>query len=149
MLEHGNKKYTTYYNGVYTEVHTLDDCIRAVLCRNKNNEDRIKYLEEENKQLKDEAWKDEELQKMKTKYEKMESDYWRGFPITEKEANTISEWKKKHEEEVHGLTTDAKRLKAAGTIGGRYSYHFYPTSIGISGVVRCRCGAEFEFQEIG
>lgn len=149
MLEHGNQKYATYYDGKYTEVYKLDDCIRAILCRNKNNEDRIKYLEEENKRLKDEVWKDEELQKMNTEYEKMKSEYLRGFPITAKEGKAISSWKKKHEEEVHGLTTEAKRLKAAGTIGARYSYHFVPTSIGTSGVVRCSCGTEFEFREIG
>lgn len=149
MLEHGNQKYVTYYDGKYTEVYKLDDCIRAILCRNKNNEDIIKRLEEENKKLKDENWASKELQKMKKEYEEMESDYYRGFPITEKEAELISSWKKKHEEEVHGLTTEAKRLKAAGTIGGRYSYHFVPTSIGTSGVVRCSCGAEFEFREIG
>ena len=27
--------------------------------------------------------------------------------------------------------------------------NFVPTSIGTSGVIKCSCGAEFEFQEIG
>ena len=85
---------------------------------------------------------------MKAELERIRADYYRGFAITEYEDKIIKEWQKKHEEE-HNLTTDSLRLKAAGSIGGRYSYHFYPTSIGTSGVVRCSCGAEFKFQEIG
>ena len=142
-------EYSTYYNGKWTLVYDLEKCLNAIRLRNEDNEERIKCLLEENKKLKSETYKNNELRQMKKQLEKMESDYYRGFPITEKEANAISEWKKKHEEEVHGLTTDDKKLKAAGTIGGRYSYIFHPTSIGVSGIVRCRCGAEFEFQEIG
>ena len=149
MLEHGNREYTTGYNGEYTHVYPLDDCIRAILCRNKNNEDRIKYLEEENKKLKDEAWKDAELQAMKEEMKLMKAEYYRGFHISESEEKAINEWKRKHEEEVHGLKTNKDRLRAGGCIGGRYSYHFVPTSIGTSCTIRCSCGAEFEFREIG
>lgn len=142
-------EYTTYFNGEYTNVYDLDDCLRAIKCRNQDNEDTIEYLRKENKRLKEENYKDDELQKMKTQLEKMKADYWRGFPITEDEKKAIEEWKKKHEEEVHGLTTDKMRLRAQGISGGRYSYHFVPTTIGTSGVIRCSCGAEFEFREIG
>ena len=103
-------EYSTYYNGEWTNVYDLDDCIRAIQCRNADNEKRIKYLEEENHKLKEEYNKDEE---------------------------------------VHGWTTDRMRMKAEGCCGGRYSYKFVPTSLGVSGVIRCHCGAEFEFQEIG
>lgn len=72
-----------------------------------------------------------------------------GSAIGEKEQASIDAWKKKHDEEVHGYDTFGKRLKAEGVSGGRYSYHFVPTSIGTSGVIKCNCGAEFEFREIG
>lgn len=149
MLDHGNSEYWTGYNGEFTHVYKLDEAVRAILCRNKNDEEEIKSLREENKKLKEENWKDKELQDMKERLEKMQNDYWRGFPITEEEENAIREWQKKHEAEAHGLTTRAMRMKAGGVSGGRYSYKFLPTSIGCSGVVRCSCGAEFEFQEIG
>ena len=148
MIEHGKDEYTTYYNGEYTQVYPLEKAVRAILCRNERNEDHIKRLQEENKKLKEERWKDDELQKMKAKLDQMTTDYYRGFPISENEWAAIKEWKEKHEAEVHGITTDEQRLRAAGSIGGRYSYHFAPTSIGVSGIVRCGCGAEFEFQEI-
>lgn len=113
----------------------------------KDNE--IERLREENRRLKEEYNKDEEIQKMQERLDEMQKDYWRGFPITEAEEKAIEEWKKKHDEEVHGYTTDKMRMKAEGCCGGRYSYKFVPTSLGVSGVIRCHCGAEFEFQEIG
>ena len=142
-------EYSTYYDGKWTQVYDLDKCIRAIQCRNADNEKRIKYLEEENRKLKEEYNKDEEIKKMQECLDKMQKDYWRGFPITEAEENAIEKWKKKHDKEVHGYTTDRMRMKAEGCSGGRYSYRFVPTALGTSGVIRCHCGAEFEFQEIG
>lgn len=142
-------EYSTYYNGEWTHVYDLDKCIRAIQCRNEDNERQIKRLEEENRKLKEEYSKDKEIQKMQERLDKMQKDYWRGFPITEAEENAIEEWKKRHDEEVHGYTTDRMRMKAEGCCGGRYSYKFVPTALGTSGVIRCHCGAEFEFQEIG
>lgn len=142
-------EYSTYYDGEWTQVYDLDKCIRAIQCRNTDNEKRIKYLEEENRKLKEEYNKDEEIQKIQERLDKMQKDYWRGFPITIEEEKAIEEWKKKHDEEVHGWITSEQRMKAEGCSGGRYSYKFVPTALGTSGVIRCHCGAEFEFQEIG
>lgn len=127
----------------------FDECIELIKKENNHKDAVISYLEEENKKLKDEAYKDEELQSMKEQLEKMKKDYWRGFPISEEEDKSIKEWQKKHETEVHGLITEMQKMKSYGVSGGRYSYHFVPTALGTSGVVRCSCGAEFKFQEIG
>jgi predicted nuclease with TOPRIM domain len=142
-------EYITGFNGEVVVVYDFDKCIKALQCRNSDNEKRIKYLKEENSKLKEEYNKDEEIQKMQERLDEMQKDYWRGFPISEEEQNAIEEWKKKHDIEVHGLTTSRMRMKAEGCIGGRYIYKFVPTSIGISGKIICHCGAEFEFQEIG
>lgn len=142
-------EYRIGFNDELVVVYDFDKCIKALQYRNSDNEKRIKYLEEENHKLKEEYNKDEEIQKMKERLDKMQKDYWRGFPITEAEEKAIDKWKKKHDEEVHGYTTDRMRMKAEGCCGGKYSYHFIPTALGTSGVVRCYCGAEFEFQEIG
>lgn len=140
-------RYSTYYEGVYTDVIKTEDAVRAILCRHKNDLDTLERLEEENKKLKEEVWKDEELQNMKTDLEQMRADYHRGFAITESEKKRIDAWKEKHEEEVHGVRNDVPSYKRGR--GGSYSYHFYPTSIGTSGVIKCSCGAEFEFCEVG
>ena len=142
--------YYTHYKGEYIQVLPVEECVKSILSRIESYEDTIERLKEENKKLKDEVWKDEELQNMKEQLDKMKSDYNRGFNITEEEDIAIKEWKKKHEEEVHGLTTPMTRLKAQGVSGGRYSYIFYPTAIGCSGVIRCdACGKEFVFCELG
>lgn len=127
----------------------FDECIELIKKENNYKDAEISYLRKENKKLKSENYKDEELRTMKEKLDQMKEDYWRGFPISEKEDKAIREWKKKHEEEVHGLKTEEQRLKAQGVSGGRYSYYFVPTGLGTSGVVRCSCGAKFEFQKIG
>lgn len=114
-----------------------------------SNERIIEALRKQNSELLDEHYKDKALSEMKERFEKMEKDYYRGFPISENEYSVIENWKKKHDEEAHRLTDDRSRMRAEGVCGGRYSYRFTPTSIGVSGVVRCSCGAEFEFQKIG
>ena len=107
-------------------------------------------LRKENQKLKDEHYKDEELQMWKQKYEVAQEELYNGFGITNAEREKINEWQKQHDAEAHGLTDSRMRLKAGGAIGGRYYYKFLPTSIGVSGTCVCgRCGAEFEFQEIG
>ena len=142
--------YYTHYNGEFIEVPPVEKCVNSILCRVEAYEDTIKRLKEENRKLKDEVWEDEELQNMKEQLDKMKSDYHRGFNITEEEDTAIKKCNKKHEEEVHGLTTFRARMQAQGISGGRYSYIFYPTAIGCAGVVKCNvCGEEFVFSHIG
>ena len=142
--------YYTHYKGEYIQVLPVEECVKSILSRIESYEDTIERLKEENKKLKDEVWKDEELQNMKEQLDKMKSDYNRGFNITEEEDIAIKEWKKKHEEDVHSLTTPMARAQAQGASGGRYVYHFYPTAIGCAGVVKCNaCGEEFIFSHLG
>lgn len=142
--------YYTHYKGEYIQVLPVEECVKSILSRIESYEDTIERLKEENQKLKDEVWKDEELQDMKEQLDKMKAKYYRGFPISKQEEIAIKEWKENHEEEVHGLKTSLQRMNAQGASGGRYSYIFYPTAIGCSGVVKCNsCGEEFEFCEIG
>ena len=116
---------------------------------NTRNELGIKYLEEENKKLKEEHFKDDELAKMKSKLETARKNLYRGFPISEDEDKKIEDWCNKHDVEKHGLNTLSKKLASGGCIGGRYSYHFVPTSIGTVGKVICgKCGESFTFQDL-
>ena len=123
----------------------LEKCFDVIRKKNKRQEDRIKYLEEENKKLKDEQYKDEELLKMKNSLDRMKEEYRLGFPITKEEKESIDKWIEKHEREKHGLVTNELRKKASGAIGGRYFYKFIPTSIGVIGEIYCHCGEKFCF----
>jgi hypothetical protein len=135
--------------GKLVRVPELDEALESIRIRVQHDETRIKVLEDENQKLKDEAFKDTKLKEMQNRLKIMEDNYYRGFPISEDEEKAISEWKNKHDAEVHNLTTPELRMKASGVSGGRYSYHFIPTSIGVSGTVECSCGAKFEFQHLG
>lgn len=86
------------------------------------------YLQKENERIKSETYKDEELSKMKSEYDRMKEDYYRGFPISEKESEKIKQWMKEHDNDFY---KDTK----IGTIGGRYTYEFQPTSLGTIGTI--------------
>ena len=110
------------------------DHYRSVVCTND-------YLRKENERLKGEAYKDEELTKMKSDYDRMKSDYYRGFPISEKENKKINEWVEKQMEKTPGI---------GGASGGRFTYQFTPTGLGTSGtIIDGFTGDKFTFQEIG
>lgn len=148
-------KYKTYEystgdpeTGSWCTVYELDKALRAIKVRNMNDIDRIRRLEEENKKLKEENYKDEEMAAMKARLDKMQEDYYRGFPISEEEKKRIEEWKDRHEEEVHNCHSLNDKLQRGGCIGGTYKYEFVPTGIGTVGTIRCSCGAEFKFQDI-
>lgn len=135
-------------NGETTTVYDLDKCLESIRIRNKNNEDRIKLLENENKKLKEEYSKDLEIKELKNQVDKLKKDCLRGFPISEDEKNEIKEWEDKHDREVHKLDTVDKKIKASGCIGGKYHFVFIPTSIGTIGTVVCQCGEEFVFKNL-
>ena len=107
-----------------------------------NNKDHtIEALRKQNAYLNSEHYKDEELARMKKELDEAKADLNRGFGITEEEAKAIRDWEFIHSKAVHDGSY-------GGAIGGLYEYVFTPTSIGVIGVVRCHCGAEFCFEDI-
>ena len=136
-------RYTSYNleKDEHIVVHPFEECLMAIQRRYKDAEAAIEKLEKENKALKDEHYKDEELQKMQEELASLREDLSRGFPISEEEQEKIKEWQRKHDKEVHGVTN-------VTAIGGKYTYEFIPTSIGTFGSVKCVCGAKFDFQEV-
>ena len=125
-------EYTTYYDGVYTQVHTVEDCVRALLCRNEDKNDTIERLQNRVKELEDEHYKDKRIQEMSEQLKEMRAALVRGFSIEAEEAEAISAWKDKHDTVVHNNPRHYH-----GTIGGGYTYRFYPSSIGT--VTECYC----------
>lgn len=124
----------TIYTKVENVFQELYDHYRVVVNSNE-------YLRKENARLKEEAYKDEELAKMKERYDRMSDDYYRGFPISEKEAEKIHEWQDKLLKEHPGN---------AGAIGGRFRYEFIPTGMGVAGtVIDSFTGEKLQFQELG
>jgi hypothetical protein len=143
-------RYTSYNleKDEHITVHPFEECLMAMQKRYKDAEAAIENLEKENKALKDEHYKDGELQRIQEELTSLKRARYRGFPISEEEQEKIKEWQKEHDKEVHGVTDIKGRLTKAGAIGGDYTYEFIPTSIGTFGSIKCTCGAKFEFQEV-
>lgn len=103
----------------------------------KKRDEEIVRLWEENKRLKDEAYKDSELQMMKSKCEAMKEELNRGFPITEDEDTKIREWIEKHLTKRHKLI-----------VNGRFKYEFQDfAEVSVGSVVCTECGESFTFRQ--
>lgn len=127
---------------------TIDTFVEDIKHELQGKDIRIKCLEKQNQELRDEKYKDNELSRMEDELKTMKENYYRGFPISEEEQKSIREWMDKHDEEVHHARTLGDKLKLGGCCGGRYTYEFTPTSIGTIGTVKCSCGAKFTFQDM-
>ena len=101
---------------------------------------RNDYLKKEIEKVKSEKYTDEELSRLKSAYDKIKSDYYRGFPISEEEDKNIKEWIKNQQKKNPGI---------GGAAGGRFTYRFTPTGLGTAGtIIDSFTGDEFTFQEL-
>ena len=80
---------------------SVSDLCQGIIDKVDTYEKRIKYLGEENKKLKEEHYKDSEMQRMEAELEKAKDDLHRGFPISKEEEEKIKEWQLKHDAEKH------------------------------------------------
>lgn len=133
-----------------TNQEVLND-IKSLL---EEKDKEIERLSTENEEMKKELYKDETILKMQEKIDDlkerisiMRKASMRGFPISEEEQKKIEAWEHKHLKKKH-WDKEHDCPKYDGAIGGRFSYHFIPTSIGVVGEVRCSCGKKFCFQEL-
>lgn len=135
VLKNGEQIESAPYFRNIDELHKFLGVIEGNFqCRLEENQ----RLQEQNKKLKDEHFADEKLKELNEKLREAREDLCRGFGITKEEMTKIKQWQEKHDAEQHNLHTFEQRLSADGTIGGRYHYEFYPTSLGTSGY--CVCG---------
>ena len=141
-------EYSTVENGKHITVPTFDDCIKSIERRYEHLRTRIKTLEKENEKLKDEHYKDKEIKRITEENERLRENYRNGFPLTKEECDAINKWKEKHEKKTHKIITPEQKMTYGGAIGGTYTYHFTPTTIGVIGTIQCTCGEEFTFKNL-
>lgn len=108
-----------------------------------------KQLEEENQRLRDEKYKDEELQRLETRIKDLERKLMLGFPISDDEWEKLQEWQHVHNEKHFPSTNGKKAMTKIAMVGVPYVYTFHPTHLGTVGTCKCGiCSEEFEFQSI-
>lgn len=139
---HVNKK-----TGKTKILKPLQDSLDNITAIIEAKDEEIEELKEEINTLKDEQYKDGKISELEQEIERLREENMRGFPISEEEQNSIDKWKTKHIKAKHWDKKN-NRETSSGAIGGRFSYNFIPTSIGIIGEVICDCGEKFCFQEI-
>jgi len=147
ILKDGN--YSSYLNGKFHEFQGYEKCLEELAYTIQQTLNYAEQMEEKNAELEDHHWKDSKLQELKNKYEKMESDYYRGFPISEKQDKAICEWKEQHYTNIHNAPDTRSRIAMSGVSGGSFSYKFVPTSIGTYGICQCNSCCERMLKELG
>lgn len=126
--------------------HTVYKTIDGEICTIPPIKDICKCLEIKFKDLSNQAayWQDrfenltksdKEYQVLKEERDTAKADLFRGFGITEEEDKRIQDWLKEHKK---------THLRGLGV-----SYVFTPTSLGTAGKIKCSCGEEFTFRELG
>ena len=123
-------------DNIFFNQYTFDELLEML----KNKYEWLKLhkerVEKENEEHRNKTYEKGYVSKLREENKRLKEDYYRGFPISKEEKEAINKWA-----DEHYKTCPYRR---AG-----YSYHFYPTELGVAGVVQCSCGAKFEFQEIG
>ena len=102
----------------------------------------IENLKKENKFLREQYDKDEEVSELKTEILSMKQQMNNAFVLNEKETKAIADWIENHNKEFHN-----SKLHYTG-IGGTFSYTFTPTSLGTTGEITCTCGQTFCFRSL-
>ena len=102
----------------------------------------IESLKKENKFLREQYDKDEEISELKTEISSMKQQMNNAFVLNEKETKVIANWIENHNKEFHN-----SKLHYTG-IGGTFSYTFTPTSLGTIGEITCICGQTFCFRSL-
>lgn len=133
-------KETTYFKsnhkGGIVNVPPFDDIIESLTVRYKDTLSRVDYLENQVIKFKDEHFEETELGKLKEERDKFRKLYYQSFYLTDEEKERIEQWRKEHEK------TDKEHCHYQ-------TYCFTPTELGIIGVVKCSCGKDYTFKELG
>lgn len=121
-------------DNIFFNQYTFDELLEKLKAKYEWLKLHKERVEKENEQHRNKTYEIGYVSKLREENKRLKEDYRRGFPISKEEKEAINKWANEH----------YKTCKQRG-----YSYHFYPTELGVAGVVQCSCGAKFEFQEIG
>lgn len=132
------------------------DTLNEIADKIEDLQNIIKTLREENKELKSEHYKDEELARLKEAYNDLWEDYLNSFSLSDKDKEKLNCLFKahclQHPDETNSLTSATKCNELGDDVYKiiKYprhriaSYEFIPTEIDIFIRVKCNCGEVFD-----
>ena len=133
------KEFITTEDHRVLEVPPVADMCEMIQLKYNRMMKECEKLWVENEHLKAETYKDEELKKWRDKYADAIDALNNGFGISNEEYEKIRVFVHEHDK-MHGC---------AGTIGGRYTYSFLPTTIGTAATIKCNsCEKTMVFREL-
>lgn len=139
-------EFTEFVNGKLLKVHDVraacDNFTQEIIANVSYVQGQNDRLREENKKLKDEHYKDIEIQRLVEENERLRERLSESFEIDEEGRANLYQWQKDHLAKKH------HGQRYGGAIGGRFTYSFTPTSIGTIASIKCSCGAEYCFKEL-
>lgn len=119
--------------------YSVPELLQAIEKKFEYDNELLTELKKVNSELRDSHYDNKLITDLKLKLDNALSDLSRGFPISVNESKSIQEWKTKHIQVRH------KGKTYSGAIGGRFSYHFTPTSVGVFGTIECDdCMAKYK-----
>ena len=130
MINFNNIKRTVYKNGKSYTLLLVEELCDTIKLTIEQKDEQIAHLLKENRELKEETYKDYIIRKWQQANEELRQENYNGFPISNEEKKAIENWKRQHNTLIHNN-------ESSGAIGGRYDYVFTPTSIGDVGICRC------------
>lgn len=122
-------------------------CVDDITKIFKSQADIIERQSKMINRLESEHYKDDKIRELQAQIRDLRNEPNTMFHTSPDEWQKIDEWTDKHTKEKHWDSV-RNRPASSGTIGGRYSFEFTPTSIGTIGVVKCTCGDEFTFKNL-
>lgn len=125
-----NISYSTYdqKTGEHYRVGGLDESLTSIKLRFNYLADELEKLKEENKNLKKEHYKDDELCRMKQELNDAKTGLMRGFSISSLEGKIIDDFVSSH------YKKHPKKFY--------FYYTFKPTELGVFGEITCDCCGE-------
>lgn len=132
------------------------DTLNEIADKIEDLQNTIKTLREENKELKSEHYKDEELARLKEAYNDLWEKYLNSFSLSDRDKEKLNhlfeEHCLQHPDETNSLTSATKCDELGDNVYKiiKYprhyiaSYEFFPTEIDIFIKAKCNCGEVFD-----
>ena len=134
----------TIKNGeILTAPGNFQECLAGLSFNYERALEQQDYFRRELERIRNDKWRDEELQRLRQEIETLQENQQHQFYITTNEQTLINAWIIKHCQEQH------RGNCKGGVSGGMFSYIFTPTAIGTIGTIKCTvCGEEYTFSDI-